>query len=52
MSAHHTTTDRGCVRLRVADWDTTRRGGSRGRPAPRRWVWSTAAGFGGYWTLV
>ena len=31
MSAHHTTTHRGCVRPRVADWDTTRRRGSRGR---------------------
>jgi len=51
MSAHHTT-HRGCVRPGTIDWDTTRRHGSRVRPARRKWVWSTAAGFGGYWTLV
>ena len=51
MSAHQTP-HLGCVRPPAIDWDTTRRHGSRIRPARRTWVWSTAAGFGGYWTLV
>jgi hypothetical protein len=51
MSAHHTT-HVGCVRRPANDWDTTRRHGSRVRPNRRKWVWSTAAGFGGYWALV
>ena len=51
MSTHHTTLP-GCVRRPANDWDTTRRRGSSVRPNRRKWVWSTAAGFGGYWTLV
>ena len=52
MTAQHTTIAHGCLRRQVADWDATRRRGSHARPDLRKWVWSTASGFGGYWTLV